>query len=1454
MVANGTAPTTPTITVTPATALSFTTTTGTPSASQSYTVGGTNLTADVEVVSPSGYELALETTPGSGTPGTFSTYPSTSPLLLSQSSGTIAATTVYARLAGTTAGTSGTSGMPVNITHASTGATSVSKPVYGTVTGPTITGVVLTPTAVCTTSGAGSTSVAFTGNGTTGTYTVQLSDAAGSFTTPLTTATGTASPIGLAVPQGTASGTGYLVRVINGTVTSGTAALTVVNAPTVSIAPAGPQTVVAGSSGSLLTATESPAATGRVWQVGSSATGTFSNISPSQTGISYTPNFATAGTYFVRVLSTFAACGDAASNPVQVDVTNPAPTLTGIAPASGTTGSTTSVILTGTGFTVGSVVNFNGAVLTPTFNSATSLTVSLTAPATPGVYPVTVTNPTPGGGTSAAQNFTVTAGPLATYTAANGNSSATNLPVSTTATNVSATDGVRGSGARTVASVLATYGVQLATAAATTLAGAITNNAYIEYTVSTAAGYSASVSDIIVNTYRTTAGPNTVALVYSTNGAFLVSNQIGSSQAVNTSNTTLAFSTGGTLLQSQIGTVSYRLYIYNIAANGTGTGGGNIYLLDNGTKAITVNGIVTAGTAVPEINLAQGATTILNGTGSYGFGPTVVGNSTAATPFTIQNLGTAVLNLTGTPIVAITGNTADFVLTQPTAATVAAGGSLPFTIAFAPTSTGTKTVSISIANNDSDENPYTFTVTGTGVVAPVVTSFMPVTGPVGTVVTITGTDFTSTATVSFNGTAATAVTFNSTTSLTATVPTGATTGTITVATAYGSSTSTAIFTVTATPTAGLLLLEDNFAYASGENLTDHGWTGFSGNQGTLVTTISNNLTQPQYPRGFDQGEPATFAGSSTVHLIGKTTSGQDVYRSFTPSTGTVASTYAAAVVKVNTAEPTDSYFMTFYNTLSGMASPDLRGRVFVQESGTGFKFGLSLGAAAASRYTSTVYSRNTQYLLVLKYDVDGNTNTAKLYVYSGAAPDAEPALPTLSASGTVSTSLGSLNSIALRQDDNDVSVDGVRVATGWGAAIGRPIYVDEVTSITAGNYYNLTVNGPTTRVTANGAVSLEGALALNGGNINTTATNSLTLYQSATISGGSAASFVNGPLARVTGTGAATTVFPIGKGGAFRPLTLTATAQSAITTYTAEQLEGNPGQAPVSAPVTRVSTKRSYTVTSSSTNPANFTGSITLTFGADDYVNVPNDAGLVIAKRDAATANSWTSIGHSTETGGSGSGVGGAPVSGDITSNSFSGFSDFVLAATTPASPLNNFGSFLNPLPVELAAFSAQRQADNLVSVKWYTASEKNSARFELQRSLDGRDFATVAVVAAQGSSTHATAYAFLDKAAPAAKLYYRLRQIDLDGTTAFSPVITVAGTGETAKMELYPNPAHSHISFIAAAATPYRVLNQLGQPLLHGTTEAGTAKVDVSALPTGLYFLELQTATGRTVQKFEKE
>ncbi len=121
----------------------------------------------------------------------------------------------------------------------------------------------------------------------------------------------------------------------------------------------------------------------------------------------------------------------------------------------------------------------------------------------------------------------------------------------------------------------------------------------------------------------------------------------------------------------------------------------------------------------PEINIKQGTTDIATA-GTFTFGNQIVGSSSATTTFTIENTGTGVLNISGTPKVAISGtNLAEFTIVQTnTSATVAVGATTTFTVTFSPTTAGSKTAQLSIANSDANENPYIINLTGTGVINP----------------------------------------------------------------------------------------------------------------------------------------------------------------------------------------------------------------------------------------------------------------------------------------------------------------------------------------------------------------------------------------------------------------------------------------------------------------------------------------------------------------------------------------------------------------------------------------------------------------------------------------------------------------------------------------------------------------------------------------------------------------
>ncbi|WP_298556257.1 choice-of-anchor D domain-containing protein [uncultured Algibacter sp.] len=115
------------------------------------------------------------------------------------------------------------------------------------------------------------------------------------------------------------------------------------------------------------------------------------------------------------------------------------------------------------------------------------------------------------------------------------------------------------------------------------------------------------------------------------------------------------------------------------------------------------------------VDIADGDTTPIVGDDTeFGSIPTSL---TVDHTFTIQNTGTAVLNLTGgTPIVDISGNAAFSILTQPASNTIGIGASLTFVVRFDPTVIGSNfQATVSIDNNDGDENPYTFVVQGTAI-------------------------------------------------------------------------------------------------------------------------------------------------------------------------------------------------------------------------------------------------------------------------------------------------------------------------------------------------------------------------------------------------------------------------------------------------------------------------------------------------------------------------------------------------------------------------------------------------------------------------------------------------------------------------------------------------------------------------------------------------------------------
>ncbi|UOQ73711.1 T9SS type A sorting domain-containing protein [Hymenobacter cellulosilyticus] len=161
---------------------------------------------------------------------------------------------------------------------------------------------------------------------------------------------------------------------------------------------------------------------------------------------------------------------------------------------------------------------------------------------------------------------------------------------------------------------------------------------------------------------------------------------------------------------------------------------------------------------------------------------------------------------------------------------------------------------------------------------------------------------------------------------------------------------------------------------------------------------------------------------------------------------------------------------------------------------------------------------------------------------------------------------------------------------------------------------------------------------------------------------------------------------------------------------------------------------------------------------------------------------------------------------------------------------------------------------EGAVRLAWATASEQNSATFEMQRSLDGKTFAAIGTVQAAGSSTSRRSYAWLDTRLPqgVSVLYYRLRQVDTDGTVSYSPVRVVA-VPTSAALQLYPNPSHGPLTLTGAQpGALVRVLDRLGRVVLTTPADAaGSAQLVLPAgLPAGLYIVRAGHHAGRLVRE----
>jgi len=111
-------------------------------------------------------------------------------------------------------------------------------------------------------------------------------------------------------------------------------------------------------------------------------------------------------------------------------------------------------------------------------------------------------------------------------------------------------------------------------------------------------------------------------------------------------------------------------------------------------------------------------------------------------------------------------------------------------------------------------------------------------------------------------------------------------------------------------------------------------------------------------------------------------------------------------------------------------------------------------------------------------------------------------------------------------------------------------------------------------------------------------------------------------------------------------------------------------------------------------------------------------------------------------------------------------------------------------LPVELLDFKAVIRDNRTVDLLWATATEKDNRGFDVERSGDNKNWTVLGFVPGNGTSTERHDYLFTDEKPLSGVNYYRLKQVDYDGKSEYSPMVVADIRAGNLQFDIYPNPS----------------------------------------------------------------
>ena len=179
-----------------------------------------------------------------------------------------------------------------------------------------------------------------------------------------------------------------------------------------------------------------------------------------------------------------------------------------------------------------------------------------------------------------------------------------------------------------------------------------------------------------------------------------------------------------------------------------------------------------------------------------------------------------------------------------------------------------------------------------------------------------------------------------------------------------------------------------------------------------------------------------------------------------------------------------------------------------------------------------------------------------------------------------------------------------------------------------------------------------------------------------------------------------------------------------------------------------------------------------------------------------------------------------------------------------------------NPVPVKWIAFTGAKDRNNSIKLNW-SVNEIDNHYYTIERSLDGEHFSKIGEVAASTASGNNHSYSFTDARPFASKNFYRIKQVDKNGSYSYSKTISVTIDEATSSWVVYPNPTTDKVNLFCNANYNNMTINvydAVGKVVYSQTREKALkgeiVTVSLSNLAKGIYSVKLQASNAETTTK----